>query len=76
MRTRPRLSLFGNVEDSQPDIPAAGARSRSVEAKTGRTGDRDVLADRIRLEVISARNELEAARISVVTTARGSEKSA
>lgn len=54
------------------DIPGAGARTRSAEAKARKTAaDRDALSDRIRLEVMSARNEVEEARVSVVTTARG-----
>lgn len=54
------------------DVPAAAARVRSAEARTAANrSDRTLLVDRIRLEVLSARQAIEEARAALDSTARG-----
>jgi outer membrane protein TolC len=54
------------------DVPAAAARVRSAEARAVATrSERTLLVDRIRLEVLTARQASEEARVARDSTARG-----
>lgn len=54
------------------DVPAAAARVRAAEARTvASRSDRTLLLDRIRLEVLTARQASEEARVAVGATTRG-----